>query len=156
DQVSPSLGRLQEPPEARTVNSKDYGQKRIRRVQDALKKNGLDVLIVSNRAIDYISYVSNYHPSALQSGVAFIPADGPSILYIQMYSSAHARVAKRTIWIEDVVDVAKDPMSESSSYNFYSAILQTIKDRKLVRGRIGLAGGEVDWMLIPYLQKELP
>jgi Xaa-Pro dipeptidase len=148
--------RLPAPPEAATLNSKAYGQKRIAHVQAALKKAGYDALVVSNRALDYVSYVSNYHPSAMQSGVAFVPAEGAPTLFIQMYSSAHARVAKKTIWIDDVVDVPKDPMSESSSLNFYKEVLARIRDRKLAAGRIGLAGGEVDWLLVPYLQRELP
>ncbi len=151
-----SVGRFPSPPEADTLNSKAYGQRRIAHVQAALKKAGYDALVVSNRALDYVSYVSNFHPSAMQSGVAFVPAEGTPTLYIQMYSSAHARVAKLTIWIDDVVDVPKDPMSESSSFNFYTEVIAKIRERKLGSGRIGLAGGEVDWLLVPHLQKEFP
>ena len=152
----PEAVRLAPPPEAKVLNSKAYGQKRIARVQAALKEHGYDALVISNRALDYIHYVSNFHPSAMQSGVAFIPAEGPPTLFIQMYSSAHARVAKLTIWMDDVIDVEKDPMSESSSVNFYKEVVARIKERKLTSGRIGLAGGEVDWLLVPFLQKELP
>ncbi len=152
----PRQARFAAPPEAATLNSKEYGQQRIGKVQAALKKAGYDALVVSNRALDYLSYVSNYHPSAMQSGVAFIPAEGAPTLFIQMYSSAHARVAKKTIWLDDVVDVPKDPMSESSSENFYKAVVERINERKLGAGKIGLAGGEVDWLLAPFLQKQLP
>ncbi len=148
--------RLDDPPEAKVLNSRAYGRTRIRRVQDALKKNGVDVLVVSNRGMDYISYVSNYHPSPFQPGVALIPAEGQPVLYLQMYSPAHARAARQTIWIDEVVDVPKDPVSESSSYNLYVDLLKTIRDRKLQSGRIGLAGGEVDWMLVSFFQAQLP
>ena len=152
----PRRERFAAPPEAATLNSKEYGQQRIGKVQAALRKAGYDALVVSNRALDYLSYVSNYHPSAMQSGVAFIPAEGAPTLFIQMYSSAHARVAKKTIWLDDVVDVPKDPMSESSSENFYKAVVERINERRLSAGKIGLAGGEVDWLLAPFLQKQLP
>jgi len=151
-----SVSRLPEPAEAKVLNSKKYGQERIQRVQEAVKKSGLDALIVSNRAIDYISYVSNFHPWPLQVGVAFIPAEGPPTLYLQMYSDIHARMAKETIWIEDIVDVPRDSWSESDSQNFYKELTNRIKDQQLAKGRIGLAGGEVDWMLPHYFRSELP
>ena len=50
-QVS-SQAPLLPPPEAKVLDSKEYGQRRIRRIQEALKRSGLDALIVSNRAID--------------------------------------------------------------------------------------------------------
>lgn len=151
-----SVTRLPDPAEAKILSSKEYGQKRIRHVQEAIKKAGLDALIISNRSLDYISYVSNFHPWPLQTGVAYIPAEGPPTLYLQMYSFIHAQVAKKTIWIEDIVDVPKDTWSESSSLNFYKELTNKVKDRKLTRGRIGLAGGEVDWMLPDYFRRVLP
>jgi Xaa-Pro aminopeptidase len=141
---------------AATINSREYGQKRIRKFQEGVRKAGLDALIISNRSLGYVSYVSNYHPSSMQPGVAFVPAQGKPILFMQMYSSAHARMAKRTMWIEDLVDVPRDSVSETSSENFYKAIANTLKDRKMERGRIGLAGGEVDWLLPAYFQSRLP
>ena len=147
---------LPEPAEAKILNSKKYGQERIRRVQEAVKKSGLDALIVSNRAVDYISYVSNFHPWPLQVGVAYIPAEGPPTLYLQMYSDIHARMAKETIWIDDIVNVPRDPWSESDSQNFYRELIKRIKDENLTKGRIGLAGGEIDWMLPYYFHSELP
>jgi Xaa-Pro aminopeptidase len=151
DGSTPSL-----PPEVVTVNSKEYGQKRIQKFQDGVRKAGLDALIISNRAFEYVGYPTNYHPSAREPGVAFIPAAGNPVLFVQMYSSAHARMAKRTIWMDDVVDVPKDTVSETNSLNFYKAVVSTLNDRKLAQGRIGLAGGEVDWMLPPYFHEKLP
>ena len=148
--------RMPEPAEAKILSSKEYGRRRIHRLQEAIRKSGLDALVISNRSLKYIAYVSNFHPSPLETGVCFVPAKGEPTLYIQMYSSAHARVAKRTIWVDDVIDVTKDPVSESSSFNFYREVTGKIKDRKLIRGRIGLAGGESDWMLPYYLRSELP
>src|SRR5208282_5728469 len=144
------------PPEVVTVNSKEYGQKRIQKFQEGVRKAGLDALIISNRSFEYIAYSTNYHPSSMQPGVVFIPAEGTPRLFVQMYSSAHARMAKRIMWMDDVVDVPKDPVSESNSLNFYKEVVSTLKDRKLTRGHIGLAGGEVDWMLPPYFRENLP
>lgn len=144
------------PPELKVLNSKEYGQRRIKRFQDGIKKAGLDAMIISNRSFQYVGYVSNYHPSGMQPGIAFVPAEGAPILFVQMYSSAHARVAKRTIWIDEVVDVPRDPVSESSSLNFYKELISAIKSRNLGRGRLGLAGGEVDWMLPPFFKENLP
>jgi Xaa-Pro aminopeptidase len=149
-------GKFPLPPELKILNSREYGQKRIQKFQEGVKKAGLDALIISNRSFQYVGYVTNYHPSGMQPGVAFIPAEGPPVLFVQMYSSAHARMAKRIMWLDDVVDVAKDPISESSSFNFYKELVSTIKDRNLTRGRLGLAGGEVDWMLPPFFKENLP
>jgi Xaa-Pro aminopeptidase len=144
------------PPEAAVLNSKEYGQKQIRKFQDSVRSAGLDALIISNRCLNYVGYFCNYHPSSMEPGVAFIPAQGTPILFVQMYSSAHKRFATKTLWIDDVIDVPKDPISETTSENFYKALVSTLKDRKLTRGRIGLSGGEVDWMLPPYLKSALP
>jgi Xaa-Pro aminopeptidase len=144
------------PPEAATLNSKEYGQKRIQKFQEGVRKAGLDALIISNRSFEYIAYSTNYHPSSMQPGVVFIPAEGTPRLFVQMYSSAHARMAKRIMWMDDVIDVPKDPVYEAKMLNFYKELVSTLKDRKLTRGRIGLAGGEVDWMLPPYLHENLP
>jgi len=144
------------PPEAAVLRSKEYGQRRIRKFQEAVRKGGLDALIISNRSIDYVGYVSNYHPSSMQPAVAFIPAEGKPLLFMQMYSSAHVLFARQSIWMEDWVDVPRDPVSESSSVNFYKAVVSTLKDRNLTRGRVGLAGGEVDWMLSDYFRTQLP
>jgi Xaa-Pro aminopeptidase len=144
------------PPEAAILNSKEYGQKQVRKFQDAVRNAGLDALIISNRCLDYTGYASNYVPSSMQPGVAFIPAVGSPILFVQMYSSAHARFAKKTLWIDDVIDVPKDPVSETATENFYKALIDTLKDRKLTRGKIGLSGGEIDWLLPPYLKSSLP
>jgi Xaa-Pro aminopeptidase len=148
--------RLRLPEEANVLGSKEYGQQRIRKVQQAVKARGLDAIVISNRSLDYIGYASNFYPSALQPGVLFVPAEGPPTLYIQMYSSIHARSAKQTIWIDDVVAIAAHPISESNSINFYNELIKKIRDRKLTRGRIGLAGGEEDWLLPGYLRTELP
>lgn len=155
--AAPASGGIRPlPPELKTLNSKEYGQTRIKKFQDAVKKAGLDALIISNRSFQYVGYVTNYHPSGLQPGVAFIPAEGAPILFVQMYSSAHARMAKRTIWMDNVVDVPRDPVSESSSLNFYTELVSTLKERKLMGGRIGLAGGEIDWLLPAYFHEQLP
>jgi Xaa-Pro aminopeptidase len=144
------------PPEAAVLNSKEYGEKQVRKFQDGVKTAGLDALIISNRCLDYVGYASNYRPSSMQPGVIFIPAEGNPVLFVQMYSSAHARFAKKTLWVDDVIDVPKDPVSETNSENFYKALVNTLKDRKLTRGRVGLSGGEVDWMLPPYIKSALP
>ena len=85
------------PPEVKIIQSKEYGQKRIQQFQDGVRKAGLDALIISNRSLDYIAYMSNYDPDAMEPGVAFIPAEGSPKLFLQMYSSAHERLARETI-----------------------------------------------------------
>ena len=115
------------PPEVAVLNSKEYGLKQVQKFQDGVRGAGLDALIISNRCLDYVGYASNYHPSSMQPGVLFIPAEGTPILFVQMYSSAHARFAKKTLWIEDVIDVPKDPVSETNSENFYKAVTNTRK-----------------------------
>ena len=153
---APLIQKHPAPPEVEMLASKEYGQKQVSKFQAAVRKAGLDALVISNRCLDYEGYVCNYHPSSAQPGVVFLPAQGAPKLFVQMYSSAHARFAKRTLWIDDVVDVSKDPVSETTSENFYKELVTTLKDRKLTRGKIGLAGGEVDWMLPAYFKSVLP
>ena len=151
-----SLSGIRCPPRPASCTPNNMARRESAACKKPSRKSGLDALIVSSHALDYVGYASNFHASPLQMGVAFIPAEGSPTLYIQVYSSAHSRVVKKIIWIDDVVDVPKDPWSESSSLNFYKAVINKIKDRKLAQGRIGLAGGEFDWMLPYYFRSELP
>ncbi|HUY15408.1 MAG TPA: M24 family metallopeptidase [Terriglobia bacterium] len=148
--------RIELPPEIKVIQSKEYGQKRIRQFQDGVKKAGLDAMILSNRCLDYVGYTSNYDPDSMEPAVVFIPAEGSDILFLQMYSSAHKRQAEKTIWIENIVDVPKDPVYETNSLNFYKEVANTLKDKKLTRGRIGFAGGEMDWILPYYFKDQFP
>lgn len=144
------------PAEVATVYSKDYGRRRVQKIQAALRRASLDALIVSNRGLDYIGYVSNFHPYALEPGLALILADGPSTLFVSTYSSAHTRALVPIIWADELVDVPHDPVSEGSNQNLVNACIQKLQDRKLQRGRIGLAGDEIDWLLPFYFKGRLP
>lgn len=144
------------PDQVATIYSKEYGRQRIGKIQAALQAAGLDALIVSNRALDYIGYVSNFHPYALEPGLALILAQGPSTLFVNTYSSAHARALRPIIWTSDMVDVAHDPVSEGCNQGLVDACIQKLQDQKLERGRIGLAGDEIDWLLPYYLREKLP
>ena len=155
--IARATRRLARPPEVAILNSKQYGRKRIQSVQRKIREAGLDALLISNRCLNYISYVSNFYPSwGLNSGVAFVPAEGEPTLYLQVFSDAHLRVAKETIWFDDVVDVPRDPISESDNKNFYEEVLRKIAQLKLTRGRIGLAGGELDWLLPHFFANRAP
>src|SRR5207253_10941897 len=52
-------GNWMRPAEASTLYSKEYGRKRIQKIQTAIKRADLDALVIANRCLDYISYVSN-------------------------------------------------------------------------------------------------
>ena len=54
------------------------------------------------------------------------------------------------------MDVPHDPVSEGSNQNLVNACIQKLQDRKLQRGRIGLAGDEIDWLLPFYFKGRLP
>jgi len=144
------------PSEAKVLISKQYGRKRIEKVQEAVQHTGLNALIISNRAMNYLSYVSNFQPYALQPGVAFLPADGPPSLYVQMYSPAHVRAARTYVWIEDMVDLPRDPISEGSSIPLFAECVRRIRSLRLDRARIGLAGDELDGLLPCYFREQLP
>ncbi len=151
-----AASRLPLPPEVATLYSKEYGRKRIQKIQTAMRQANLDALIVSNRGLDYIGYVSNFHPYALEPGIALVLAEGPSSLFVSMYSSAHTRALLPVIWTDELVDVPKDPVSEGSNQNLANACIQKLKDRNLQRGRIGLCGDEIDWLLPLYFRDRLP
>jgi Xaa-Pro aminopeptidase len=144
------------PPEAGILFSKPYGQRRIRKIQQAVRENDLDALIVCNRALQYITYASNFWPFAEEPGLALIPAQGEPSLLVQTYSAVHSRALKSFVWIDDIVDVPHEAISETSDFNLVKQCLASLKSRKLERGRIGLAGGEVDWGLRCYLREQLP
>ena len=159
DNLCGALDEKQFPPppaEVATLYSKEYGQRRITRIQAALQQANLDALIVSNRGLDYIGYVSNFHPYPLEPGLALVLADGPSTLFVSTYSSAHSRALKPTLWVDEMVDVPHDPVSEGSNQNLVDGCIQRLKDRKLERGRIGIAGDEIDWLLPYYFREKLP
>lgn len=144
------------PPEMATLYSKEYGRRRIQKIQAAVRQVNLDALIVSNRGLDYIGYVSNFHPYPLEPGMALVLADGPSTLFVNTYSSAHTRALIPIVWTDELVDIPRDPVSEGSNQNLVNACIQRLQDRKLQRGRIGLAGDEIDWLLPFYLRDRLP
>jgi Xaa-Pro aminopeptidase len=144
------------PSEAKTFLSREYGRKRIEKVKQAIRRAGLDALVVSNRALNYLSYVSNFGPYALQPGVALIPAEGTPSLFVQMYSTAHVRAAKSYAWIENLVDVPRDPVSEGSCIPLLEECAAQLKSLHLDRAKIGLAGDEMDGLLIGYFREQLP
>jgi Xaa-Pro aminopeptidase len=144
------------PAEVATLYSKEYGRRRIKKIQLALQQANLDALIVSNRGLDYIGYVSNFHPYPLEPGAALLLAEGPSTLFVNTYSSAHARALEPIVWVDEMVDVPHDPVSEGSNQNLINACIQRLKDRKLEHGRIGVAGDEIDWLLPYYFREQLP
>ena len=144
------------PSEVTTLYSKEYGHRRVTKIQDALRRANLDALLVSNRGLDYIGYVSNFHPYPLEPGMALVLADGPSTLFVNTYSSAHTRALLPIIWTDELIDVPRDQVSEGSNQNLADACIQKLRDRKLQRGRIGLAGDEIDWVLPFYFRDRLP
>ncbi len=144
------------PDAANTVYSRQYGKKRIQKVQAAIKKAGLDALIVMNRGLNSIAYVSNFYPYPLQPGLALLPAEGPTYLFVNTYSPAHTRALESIIWNDEFFDVPHDPISEGSNQNLVDVCAQQIGKLNLQRGRIGLAGDEVDWILPSYLLDKLP
>lgn len=144
------------PPEVATIYSKDYGRKRIKKVQAALKKAGLEGLVVTNRGLDYIGYVSNFHPFPLEPGLALIPAEGPTTLFVNTYSSAHTRALKPLVWCDQLVDVPRDHISEGSNRNLIDWSIRSLLELKLDKSKIGLAGDEVDWILPYYFRQKLP
>ena len=132
------------PPQVAVLNSKEYGLKQVQKFQDGVRGAGLDALIISNRCLDYAGYASNYHPSSMQPGVVFIPAEGNPILFVQMYSSAHARFAKKTR-----VDFTAGPGGESLLFytqfgncNFTGCAASVNSNHFLVH-----AGAEIRYML---------
>jgi Xaa-Pro aminopeptidase len=88
--------------------------------------------------------------------MALVLADGPSTLFVNTYSSAHTRALIPIVWTDELVDVPRDSVSEGSNQNLVDACIQKLQDRKLQRGRIGLAGDEIDWLLPFYFRNRLP
>lgn len=144
------------PPEAATLYSKEYGRKRIARVQAAMKRAGLDALVIANRCLDYIGYVSNFHPYPLEPGAVLLLADGPSFVYVNTYSSAHTRALQAIVWVDELIDVPHDPVSEGSTLNLLNAVILELQKRNLQRGKIGFAGDEIDWILPFFFHDRLP
>jgi Xaa-Pro aminopeptidase len=147
---------LHPPAEVATLYSKEYGRHRIQKIQAAIRQADLDALIVTNRCLDYIGYVSNFHPYPLEPGMALVLADGPSTLFVNTYSSAHTRALIPLVRTDELVDVPRDSVSEGSNQNLVNACIQRLQDRKLQRGRVGLAGDEIDWLLPFYFRDRLP
>lgn len=147
---------LDRPPEVATLYSKEYGRRRMQKIQAAIRRANLDALVVTNRGLDYIGYVSNFHPYPLEPGLALVLADGPSTLFVNTYSVAHTRALIPIVRTDELVDIPRDSVSEGSNQNLVDACIQRLQDRKLSSGRIGLAGDEIDWLLPFYFRDRLP
>lgn len=154
---APSGTRSPVPPELSVLNSKEYGQKRIRRIQEVIKKNGFDAFVISSFHMNYTAYVANYHPSLLMWPAAvFIPAEGAPTLWMRTYPGPHERGIRETLWIDDAHNLPGDEISENDYTKCYEACVEKIKSLKLTRGRIGLVGDEIDWLLTYYFRDKLP
>jgi Xaa-Pro aminopeptidase len=144
------------PDEAATLHSHEYGGKRLHKIQSAIRQANLDALVIANRSVDYIGYATNFHPYPLQPGVALIPAEGSTFLFVNTYSDAHTRALRPTVWVDEFIDVPHDPVSEGSNKNLLDAAIRQLEQMKLARGRIGLSGDEIDWLLPSYFREALP
>jgi Xaa-Pro aminopeptidase len=153
---SPSEQYLEPPKAARTLYSKEYGRSRIQKVQNALRRADLAALIIANRGLDYIGYVSNFHPYPLQPGLALVLADGPTFLFVNTYSSAHTRALRPVVWVDELIDVPRDAVSEGSNQNLVDFCINELRRQKLDHARIGLAGDEIEWILPYYIRGKLP
>ena len=139
------------------INAREYGQKRIRRIQEAIRKNGFDAFVISSFHKDYTGYVVNYHPSPtlMAPGVALVPAEGSPTIWVRTYW-AHEKRVREALWIEDFHNLPGDEISENDFSQCYEACVEKIKSLKLTRGRVGLVGDEIDWLLRYYFQDRLP
>jgi Xaa-Pro aminopeptidase len=128
------------PEAAKTLYSREYGKARIGRVQEAIARAGLDALVVTNRALNCIGFVSNFQPYALQPGLAL----------------AHTRALQAIVWNDEFIEVPHDAISEGSNQNLVDECVAQLQKLGLGRGKIGLAGDEIDWILPSYLREKLP
>jgi Xaa-Pro dipeptidase len=61
---------------------------------------------------------------------------------------------RQIVWIDDLVDVPKDEVSVSSDVGLFRECAARLKALGLSRGRIGVAGGEVDWLVPLWLRDQ--
>src|SRR5262245_14056460 len=118
---------------------------RVARLRALMEPLDLDALLLYGRGLNHCghpTYVSNYIVKLPFAALVTLPREGELALMFE--GAARGRsAAGATTWIEDV----------RPSWNLAGECLQILKERDLLRGRIGLAGLPrlmpfADWRLL--------
>lgn len=133
--------------------------KRIARIRERMRANKLDCLLVSSVINHVVRYLGFFDPELQGRGSGssqlvsvLLPIEGDPVLYLQTFTAAEYMRprAEACSYIKDIKLVGGDNQH----------VLQLVEDQlkgwKLESGRLGLAGGEIDWAERLFFSQFLP
>ncbi|MCW2740672.1 MAG: hypothetical protein JWR45_1094 [Blastococcus sp.] len=141
------------PPAPRAFDDEEYAS-RLSRVRAAMRREGIDVLLVSNMAS--VCYLTGYE-SAMATGhvIAVVPQDGPLSLQVLEGEAVNAYVYS---WVEDV------RLCDTYAKDRTTHLGQLLQDRGFGAGSIGIeadkhttfATGAIEAATLGRLEEMLP
>lgn len=123
----------------------DERDRRYAAIRQAMKKQGLDCLVVAGHQGNYgdkaggFRYVANYVPWYDDEYVVF-PRQGEPVLLT--WSAPHAEWAKRVSWISRVDPAGGMSVGPTGKRGYIDGIPQYVQDMGCARGRIGICDFE--------------
>ena len=129
--IQPILKRGREAWDRINMPEMEYRQ-RILRIQETLKKENMDVLLVYGAGLNgygNAAYLSNYATKMPWGAFVFVPREGDVTLLFQG-GSRELKAVQKITWIEDI----------RSSMNLTQTCLEQLNEKNLIPSRVGIAG----------------
>lgn len=129
--VQPILKRGREVWDRINMPEMEYRQ-RILRIQETMKKENMDVLLVYGEGLNRYgnaAYLSNYATKMPWGAFVIVPREGDITLLFQG-GSRELKAVQKITWIEDI----------RSSMNLTQTCLEQMKEKNLIPSRVGIAG----------------
>ena len=129
--VQPILKRGREVWDRINMPEMEYRQ-RILRIQETMKKEKMDVLLVYGAGLNgygNAAYLSNYATKMPWGAFVIVPREGDVTLLFQG-GSRELKAVQRITWIEDI----------RSSMNPTQTCLEQMKEKNFISSRVGIAG----------------
>ena len=133
--------------------------KRIEKIRRQMRADKLDCLLVSSVLNHAVRYLGFFDPELQGRGSGssqlvsvLLPLEGEPLLFLQTFTAAaYMRPrAEASSYIKDVRLVGGD------NQQVLKQVADQLHDWKLDGGRLGLAGGEIDWAERLYFAQSLP
>ncbi len=139
--------------------SREIFQKRIGRIRDKMRQEGLSCLLVSsvlNHAVRYLGFfdcgMQGQPTGAPQLVSVLLPLEGEPVMYLQTFTAADYMLprAKAATYIEDLRLVG------GNNQQVLELVADQIRSWKLENSSIGIAGGEIEWAERLFFPEKLP
>jgi Xaa-Pro aminopeptidase len=133
--------------------------KRIARIREQMRSDKLDCLLVSSVLNHAVRYLGFFDPELQGRGSGssqlvsvLLPLDGDPVLFLQTFTAAEYMRprAEASSYIKDIRLVGGD------NQHVLQLVVDQIHSWRLDGGRLGLAGGEIDWAERLFFSQFLP